>query len=75
MSNTMTYKGFRARIGDDDEDGILTGRIASIRDGVGFHADGVDALREAFHEAVEDYLETCARIGKEPRKPHSGRTM
>ena len=71
----MTYKGFRAHIGHDDEDGILTGRIADIRDGVGFHADSVEALREAFHEAVEDYLETCVRIGKEPRKPGSGRMM
>jgi len=59
----MTYKGYTARIDYDDEDGIFTGKIAGIRDGVGFHADSVDALREAFHEAVEDYLETCARIG------------
>ena len=40
-----------------------------IRNGVGFHADTVDGLRQAFHEAVEDYLETCAKIGKEPQKP------
>lgn len=32
-------------------------------------------LREAFHEAVEDYLETCARIGKEPQKAFSGQMM
>ena len=25
-------------------------------------------LRDAFHEAVEDYIETCAKIGKEPQK-------
>ena len=53
MTNIMTYKGYSARIGYDDEDGIFTGRIAGIRDGVGFHADNVNALREAFHEAVE----------------------
>ena len=75
MTDIMTYKGYSARIGYDDEDGIFTGRIAGIRDGVGFHADNVNALREAFHEAVEDYLETCARIGKKPRKPYSGRMM
>ena len=75
MTNIMTYKGYSARIGYDDEDGIFTGRIAGIRDGVGFHADNVNALREAFHEAVEDYLEMCARIGKKPQKPYSGRMM
>ena len=75
MTNTMTYKGYSARIGYDDGDGVFTGRIAGIRDGVGFHANTVDALREAFHEAVEDYIETCARIGKQPQKPYSGRMM
>ena len=75
MTSTMTYKGYSARIGYDDEDRVFHGRIAGIRDGVGFHADNVDALRAAFREAVEDYLETCARIGKEPQKPYSGRMM
>ena len=73
MSNTMTYKGYAARIEYDDDDRIFTGRIAGIRDGVGFHADSVCGLRQAFHEAVEDYLETCAKIGKEPQKDYSGR--
>jgi predicted HicB family RNase H-like nuclease len=71
----MVYKGYSARIDYDDEDGIFVGRIAGIRDGVGFHADSVAELREAFHEAVEDYLETCTRIGKEPQKAFSGQMM
>ncbi|MDP3960542.1 MAG: type II toxin-antitoxin system HicB family antitoxin [Pseudorhodobacter sp.] len=75
MTNTMTYKGYAARIEYDDEDGIFAGRIAGIRDRVSFHADTVEGLREAFHEAVEDYIETCARIGKEPQKPYSGQVM
>lgn len=75
MSNVMTYKGYSARIEYDDEDGILFGQIAGIRDGVGFHADGVEELRSAFHEAVDDYLETCAKIGKDPQKPYSGKMM
>ena len=75
MSNVMTYKGYSARIEYDDEDGILFGQIAGIRDGVGFHADSVDELRSAFHEDVEDYLETCAKVGKEPQKPYSGKMM
>ena len=68
MTTTMTWKGYVARIDHDEEDGILTARIAGIRDGVGFHADTVEGLRAAFHEAVEDYLETCNRIGKEPQR-------
>ena len=75
MTNAMTYKGYSARIEYDDEDGIFIGRLAGIRDGVGFHADTVADLREAFHEAVEDYLETCARLGKDPQRAYSGQMM
>ena len=64
MSNAMIYKGYSARIDYDDEDGIFTGRLAGIRDEVGFHADTVEGLRAAFHEAIKDYLETCATLGK-----------
>ena len=71
----MSYKGYSARVEYDDEDGIFVGRIAGIRDGVGFHADSVAELREAFHDAVEDYLETCASIDKEPQKAFSGQMM
>lgn len=75
MTNTMSYKGYSARIDYDDDDGIFTGRIAGITDMVGFHADTVEGLRAAFQEAVEDYLETCAQLGKEPQKAFSGQVM
>lgn len=75
MTNVMNYKGYSARIEYDDDDAILFGQIAGIRDGVGFHADNVEDLRVAFHEAVDDYIETCARLGKEPSKPYSGKVM
>lgn len=73
--NTLTYKGYSARVQFDNQDEIFVGRIAGIRDGVGFHADNVAELKAAFHEAVEDYLETCAKIGKEPHKAFSGQVM
>ena len=69
MASTMKYRGYSARIDHDDEDGIFTGRIAGIRDGVGFHANDLTTLREAFREAVDDYLEACARAGKAPQRP------
>lgn len=47
------------RIEYDYEDGIPTSRIAGIRDGVGLHADSVEELKEA----VDDYVETCNKIG------------
>ncbi len=71
----MTYKGYAARIEFDGEDEIFFGRIAGIRDGVSFHADTVADLIFAFHEAVDDYIATCAKVGKAPQKPFSGNLM
>jgi len=71
----MIYKGYAARIEFDAEDEIFTGRIAGIRDVIGFHAETVADLKAAFHDAVEDYIETCAKIGKSPQKPYSGNLM
>lgn len=73
--NTMTYKGYTARIEIDDHDSILVGHLLGVRDIVGFHAQDVPGLRAAFEEAVDDYLETCAAIGKQPEKPASGKLM
>lgn len=72
MKNTLTYNGFQARVDFDPDDGIFVGRIAGINDSVGFHAESVDGLIAAFHEAVDDYLETCDEIGKAPEKSYSG---
>lgn len=75
MTNTIVYQGYSARIDYDDEDGLFTGKIAGITDTVSFHADTVEDLRAAFHEAVDDYIETCAQVGKEPQKAYSGQVM
>jgi predicted HicB family RNase H-like nuclease len=73
--NTMTYKGYSARIEYSDEDKCFVGHIAGIQDVVGFHGDSVAELRAAFEEAVDDYLETCARLNRTPQKPYSGNLM
>ena len=73
--NVLTYKAHSARIEFDADDGIFFGRIAGIRDVVGFHADTVGDLVAAFHEAVDDYVASCARIGKTPERPYSGKLM
>lgn len=75
MNNSINYKSYSARIEFSSEDDCFIGHIAGIQDIVGFHADSVEALKQAFHEAVNDYLETCERIGKSPQKPYSGKLM
>jgi len=73
--NTLQYRGQTARIEFDEDEGLLVGRLLGITDVVGFHAETVDGIRAAFKEAVDDYIETCERIGKVPQKPASGKLM
>ncbi len=73
--NTMTFKEYAARIEYSDEDGCFIGHIAGIKDVIGFHAETVKELRAAFEEAVDDYLATCAKLGRAPQKPYSGKLM
>jgi len=73
--SVLSYKGHVARIEFDPEDMVFVGRLAGINDIVGFHAKSVDELTAAFHDAVDDYIETCATIGKPPEKPFSGKVM
>ncbi|HEX8164576.1 MAG TPA: type II toxin-antitoxin system HicB family antitoxin [Beijerinckiaceae bacterium] len=73
--STLAYKGHVARIAFDPEDMIFVGRLAGINDVVGFHARSVDELTAAFHDAVDDYIATCGRVGKAPEKPFSGKVM
>ncbi|BAH75861.1 type II toxin-antitoxin system HicB family antitoxin [Solidesulfovibrio magneticus] len=73
--NPMTYKGYAARIEYSDEDDCFVGHIAGISDIVGFHGETVQQMRDAFREAVDDYLVTCAKAGLEPKKPYSGKIM
>ena len=73
--NTMTHRGYAARIEYSDEDGCFVGHIAGIRDIVGFHGDTVAKLRRAFAEAVDDYLERSEKMGRAPQKPYSGKLL
>lgn len=73
--NTLTYKGYAARVEFDAEDRLFHGRVAGIRDIVTFQGESVKELLAAFEEAVDDYLETCEKLGQQPNKPFSGRMM
>jgi len=39
---------------------------------VSFEGRSIDELKEAFKEAVDDYIEYCKKIGKEPERVCKG---
>lgn len=71
----LMYKGYAATVEFDADDMILVGKLTGIDDVIGFHADDSKEFIAAFHEAVDDYIETCAKAGRAPQKPYSGKVM
>ena len=71
--NTLTYKGYQGRVDYDSEAVIFHGEILHLNDVVTFQGRSIDELKQALADSVEDYLELCAEVGKEPEKPFSGR--
>lgn len=73
--NTMTYRGYTARIEYDERDNIFAGRILGIRSIIGFHGETVAELRAEFELAIKDYLADCQEQGINPEKPASGKLL
>lgn len=73
--NAMKYKGYAARVEYDAHDRIFVGHLVGVRDIVGFHGESVEGLETAFHEAVDNYLAACAKLGQQPNKPVSGKIL
>lgn len=65
----MNYKGYKASIEFDGQAEILFGRVIDMKDVITFAGTTVDEIRQAFHDSVDDYLEFCAQLGKEPERP------
>ena len=70
--NYLTYKGYVGTVNYSYEDDILYGNIDGINDSISYHAESVKELKTAFEEAVDDYLEICATVGKNPEKSYKG---
>jgi predicted HicB family RNase H-like nuclease len=67
--NTMTYRGYTARIDYDNEDGIFFGRVLGIKAIVGFHGSTVDELRQDFKNAIDFLIDDAQARGVEPEQP------
>lgn len=72
VSNIFKYREYIGSILISVEDNILHGKIECIRDVVSYEAENLTQLKIEFEAAVDDYLETCEMLGKDPDKTLSG---
>ncbi len=69
----MTYKGYIGVVDFDEEAEIFHGEVINTRDVITFQAKTAKALKQAFFDSVDDYLEFCKELGDLPERPFSGR--
>ena len=72
MKSTMSYKGYYGSVEFSDEDNVFFGRIIGINDHITYEGDSVKSLRKDFNAAVDEYLNVCAELGKDPEKFYKG---
>lgn len=75
MNNTLTYKGYVARVEYSADDEVFVGRVLGVDDIIAFHSETVDDLKTEMKEMIEFYLEICRKKGKKPQKTYSGKVF
>ena len=73
--SSMTYKSYTARVEYDERDDVFVGRVLGLQSILSFEGNSVEALKTAFEEAVNDYLQECQEKGLPPEKPASGKLL
>ncbi len=68
----LKYKGYEGTTEIDMEQSLCRGKILFIHDIVTYKADNPQKIQQAFKDAVDDYLETCDFLKREPQKPLKG---
>ncbi|MCM1100769.1 MAG: type II toxin-antitoxin system HicB family antitoxin [Clostridium sp.] len=71
-NNILEYKGYHTIIEFDADTFKLRGKIEGINDFVNFESQNPESIEQEFHAAVDDYLEFCQEVGKNPDKEYKG---
>lgn len=72
MINAMEYKGLIAKINFSSEDDVFIGAVQGVSFTILFEGRSVEELRRAFKKSVDDYLELCKRMNREPESSYKG---
>jgi len=72
MNDILEHKGYYASVHFNAKDEVFYGKLVGIEDLVVFEGASVKELKKSFHASLDDYLQTCAELGKEPNKTYKG---
>jgi predicted HicB family RNase H-like nuclease len=66
MTNQLHYKNHVGSVFFSEDDGVFHGKVIGISDSISFEGESVKTLTEDFQSAIDEYLEFCAEVGKQP---------
>lgn len=70
--SVLKYKEYEGTAELDMERKVCRGKILFLDDLVTYEADTPAKLEKEFKAAVDDYIETCLSLNREPQKPLKG---
>lgn len=68
----LKYKGYEGTAELDMSRQVCRGKILFIDDLVTYEAPSPAELQAEFQLAVDDYIDTCSTLGREPKRPLKG---
>lgn len=72
MNNILEHRGYIGSVEFNADDKVFFGKILGIKDLVTFEGESVSELEQSFQDMIEDYLQTCKKLKKEPEKTYKG---
>ncbi len=71
-NNILEYKGYHTKVEFDSESCVLWGKIEGISDLVDYECENPQDVVKEFHAAVDEYIDFCKEVGKEPDREYKG---
>ena len=73
INQVLKYKNYLGSVKVDTKSKILYGSIIGINDLISYEAISIIDLEKEFKASVNDYLQTCQQIDKNPDKSYFGK--
>ena len=68
INSQLEYNGYKAQIEFDQEEQIFIGHVLGINDSLSFHGNSIKELTQSMYDCIDNYLDNCGKIGKEPER-------
>ena len=68
MNSFLEYQGYLAEVEFSIEDDCFVGHVLDIPDAIAFDGQTLAEVTQSFHTCIDEYLEMCREISRNPRK-------